>query len=87
MEIIEHIELKHDDQPILIEEVPKRRKEDEKVVVRYLIPELCYLTGIDELTDQERADIITKSKFQPSEKVKKIEQGFDYLKNKTEKKC
>ena len=81
-----NIDLKHDDQPILIEEVPKRRREDEKVVVRYLIPELCYLTGIDELNDQERADIITKSKFQPSEKVKKIEQGFAYLKNKTKKK-
>ena len=81
-----NIDLKHDDQPILIEEVPKRRRDDEKVVVRYLIPELCYLTGIDELEEKERAEIITKSKFQPSEKVKKIEQGFAYLKNKAKKK-
>ena len=68
------------------EEVPRRRKEEEKIIVRYLIPELCYLTGIDELDERERAEIITKSKFQPNQKVEKIEKGFSYLKNKTKKK-
>ena len=81
-----NINIKHDDQPLLIEEVPRRRKEEEKIIVRYLIPELCYLTGIDELDERERAEIITKSKFQPNQKVEKIEKGFSYLKNKTKKK-
>ena len=44
-----------------------------------------YLTGIDELDEKDRAEIITKSKFQPSEKIKRIETGFSYLK-KTDKK-
>ena len=81
-----NINIKHEDQPLLIEEVPRRRKEEEKVIVRYLIPELCYLTGIDELEERERAEIITKSKFQPNQKVQKIEKGFSYLKNPTKKK-
>ena len=81
-----NINIKHDDQPLLIEEVPRRRKEEKKIIVRYLIPELCYLTGIDELDERERAEIITKSKFQPNQKVEKIEKGFSYLKNKTKKK-
>ena len=81
-----NINIKHDDQPLLIEEVPRRRKEEEKIIVRYLIPELCYLTGIDELDERERAEIITKSKFQPNQKVQKIEKGFSYLKNPTKKK-
>ena len=80
-----NINIKHDDQPILIEEIPKNRRDDEKKVIRYLIPELCYLTGIDELNDRERAEIIAKSKFQPTQKVQKIEKGFSYLKNTNKK--
>ena len=80
------IDLKNVDQPLLIEEVPKRRREQENPpTIRYLIPELVYLTGIDELDEKDRAEIITKSKFQPSEKIKRIETGFSYLK-KTDKK-
>ena len=83
------IDLRNEDQPLLIEEVPKRRKEQENnenaPTIRYLIPELVYLTGIDELDERDRAEIITKSKFQPHEKIKRIEKGFSYL-NKTEKK-
>ena len=80
------IDLKNEDQPLLIEELPKRRRnQEDSPVTRYLIPELVYLTGIDELDERERADIISKSKFQPSEKIKRIEKCFSYLKN-TEKK-
>lgn len=66
---------------MLIEEIPRNKRDDENKVVRYLIPELCFLTGIDELNDKDRAEIIAKSKFQPTQKVKKIENGFSYLKN------
>ena len=52
---------------------------------RYLVPELVYLTGIDELEERDRADIIAKSKFQPSVKVKKIEKGMSYLTQKNKK--
>ena len=83
------IELKREDQPLLIEEIPKRRREQNQEnapTIRYLIPELVYLTGIDELDERDRADIITKSKFQPNEKIKRIEKGFSYLKNTDKKK-
>ena len=59
---------------------------DNPPVIRYLIPELVYLTGIDELNDKDRADIITKSKFQPNEKVKRIQKGYSYLNNNEKKK-
>ena len=80
-------ELKNADQPLLIEEIPKRRANnpDSAPVKRYLIPELVYLTGIDELDEKDRADIITKSKFNPNEKIKRIEKGFSYLTNKEKK--
>ena len=80
-----NINIKKEDQPILIEEIHRFRREDPNKIVRYLIPELCFITGIDELNERERADIITKSKFKPDDKVKKIEKGFSYLK-KTDKK-
>ena len=81
------IDLRREDQPLLIEEVPKRRKNDQEnaPVIRYLIPELVYLTGIDELNERDRADIIAKTKFKPDEKIKRIEKGFSYLKNKEKK--
>ena len=82
------IDLKMEDQPLLIEELPRRRRDkdqDNPPTIRFLIPELVYLTGIDELDERDRADIIAKSKFQPNEKIKRIEKGFSYLKN-TEKK-
>ena len=81
------ITIKNEDQPLLIEAVPKRRNNDQEnpPTVRYLIPELVYLTGIDELDERERADIIAKSKFQPDKKVKRIEEGFSYLNNKEKK--
>ena len=80
-----NITIKNDNQPMLIEEIPRNKRDDEKKVLRYLVPELCYLSGIDELSERDRSEIIMKSKFQPSQKVQKIEKGFSYLK-KTEKK-
>ena len=80
-----NITIKNDNQPMLIEEIPRNKRDDEKKVLRYLVPELCYLSGIDELSERDRSEIIMKSKFQPSQKVQKIEKGFSYLKN-TEKK-
>ena len=80
-----NINIKHEDQPLLIEEIPRNRKNDETKVIRYLIPELCFITGIDELNERDRAEIIAKSKFQPSQKVQKIQQGFNYLMNKEKK--
>ena len=75
-----------ENQPLLIEEIPKRRREEENLTIRYLIPQLMYLTGIDELDERDRAESITKSKFQPNEKIKRIEKGFSYLNNKEKKK-
>ena len=82
------IDIKDEDQPLLVEAIPKRKNNDNDnpQTIRYLIPELVYLTGIDELNERDRAEIIAKSKFQPNEKVKKIEKGFSYLNNEEKKK-
>ena len=37
-----------------------KSKENKK---RYIVPELVYLTSIDELEERDRADIIVKSKL------------------------
>ena len=81
-----NIDIKNNNQPLLIEEQPKRFNKNEEQVIRYLIPELVYLTGVDELDERDRAEIIAKSKFQPSEKVRKIENGLKYLLKKEKKK-
>ena len=81
-----HIDLKNEDQPILIEEIPKRRKDQEDIqTIRYLIPELVYLTGIDDLGEEALAEIKAKTKLEPKDRVKSIEKGFSLLTN-TEKK-
>ena len=74
-----NINIKDEDQPILIEEIPRRKREEENKIIRYLIPELCFITGIDELNENDRADIISKSQFKPYQKVEKIEKGFSYF--------
>ena len=76
------ITIKHEEQPLFLDEDSLEADEKKK---RYLIPELLYLTGIDELEEKDRADIISKSKFQPSVKVKKIEKGMTYLNQKNKK--
>ena len=76
-----NISIKNDSQPLFIDK-DTMELENKK---RYLVPELVYLTGIEELEERDRADIIAKSKFQPSVKVKKIEKGMTYLNNKNKK--
>ena len=51
------LDLKNEDQPLLIEEQRRRRNNDDETpqTVRYLIPELVFLTGIDELDERDRA--------------------------------
>ena len=71
-----NINIKYDEQPLFLDEDSVKAEEKKK---RYLVPELLYLTGIDELEEKDRADIIAKSKFQPAVKVKKIEKGMTYL--------
>ena len=53
-----------------------------KIRIRYLIPELVYLTGQDDLDENERSEILEKSKPQPTKKVQLMEKGFKYLKTK-----
>ena len=77
-----NINIKNELQPLFVDE-DSMKKEDSKK--RYIVPELVYLTGIDELEERDRADIIAKSKYQPPLKIKKIEKGMLYLTN-TEKK-
>ena len=76
-----NISIKNDSQPLFVDK-DTMELENKK---RYLVPELVYLTGIEELEERDRADIIAKSKFQPSVKVKKIEKGMTYLTNKNKK--
>ena len=71
-----NINIKYDEQLLFLDEDSVKAEEKKK---RYLVPELLYLTGIDELEEKDRADIIAKSKFQPAVKVKKIEKGMTYL--------
>ena len=77
-----NIAIRNDQQPLFIDDDSIRLEDSKK---RYLVPELVYLTGIDELEERDRADIIAKSKFQPSVKVKKIEKGMSYLTQKNKK--
>ena len=76
------INIKYEEQPLFLDEDSVEAEEGKK---RYLVPELLYLTGIDELEEKDRADIIAKSKFQPNIKVKKIEKGMIYLTQKNKK--
>ena len=76
-----NIDIKYEDQPLLIEELRRNYTTDE-IRIRYLIPELVYLTGQDDLDENERSEILEKSKPQPTKKVQLMEKGFKYLKTK-----
>ena len=80
-----NISIKNENQPILIEAIPRKKREDENKIIRYLIPELCFLTGTDDLNERDRIEVVKKSQLKPNDKVEKIEKGFAYLK-KTERK-
>ena len=77
-----NINIKNDQQPLFVDLDSMKSDESKK---RYIVPELVYLTGIDELEERDRADIIAKSKFQPAVKVKKIEKGMSYLTQQSKK--
>ena len=83
-----NIDIKHEDQPLLIEELKRSNynSETSEIRIRYLIPELVYLTGNDDLDERERNDVLEKSKPQPSKKVQLMEKGFKYLRNKEKRK-
>ena len=83
-----NIDIKHEDQPLLIEELRRNNfnTENSEIRIRYLIPELVYLTGHDDLDEKERNDILEKSKPQPTKKVQLMEKGFRYLNNKEKRK-
>ena len=81
-----NIDIKNEGQPLLIEELRKRNLNEDEVRIRYLVPELVYLTGQDDLDEKERSDIIEKSKPNPTKKVQLLEKGFNYLKTKEKRK-
>ena len=75
------ITFKYDDQPLFIEENKGSK-------IKYLIPELLYLTGNDELDLKEREQffMMTKNRNSPIEKFKKLEKGISYLSQEEKKK-
>ena len=83
-----NIDIKNEDQPLLIEEIrrPNIISDQSGIKIRYIIPELVYLTGIDDLNEKERSDILDKSKPQPTKKVQLMEKGLKYLRNKEKRK-
>ena len=83
-----NIDIKHEDQPLLIEELRRSNinAETSEVRIRYLIPELVFLTGHDDLDENERSIILEKSKSQPTKKVELMEKGYKYLRNKEKRK-
>ena len=78
------IVFKYTDQPLFIEE----NKNEKNSKLKYLIPELLYITGNDDLDSKEKEDffLISKKMSTPYEKIKKLEKGINYL-TKAEKKC
>ena len=75
---------KYTDQPLFIEE----NKNEKNSKLKYLIPELLYITGNDDLDSKEKEDffLMSKKMSTPYEKIKKLEKGINYL-TKAEKKC
>ena len=92
------IDIKDTNQPLLIEEPRKQKginnsKDNSETSneknVRYIIPELVYLTEMsdEELGSQHGTDVrrgmISKTKLNPGQKMNKIEEFLNLLKNKT----
>ena len=77
------IVFKYDEQPLFIEE----NKNEKNSKLKYLIPELLYITGNDELDIKEKEDffLMNKKMSTPYEKLKKLTKGISYL-TKEEKK-
>ena len=78
-------------QPLLIE---KQRENSNNDTVRYLIPELVYLTGMDDELEKEKEKnsrglgrrIIGATKLNPTKKMEKIKDFVKYLNNQTKSK-
>ena len=73
---------KYDDQPLFIEENKNEKN------IKYLIPELLYLTGNDEFDskDKEEFFLMRRKVITPAEKLKKLNKGINYLIKEEKKK-
>ena len=78
------IKFKYEDQPLFIEETKKDSKSSK---IKYLIPELLYLTGNDELDAKEKENflLMNRNKNNPNEKFKKLSKGISYLSQEEKK--
>ena len=77
------IKFKYDEQPLFIEE----NKNEKNSKVKYLIPELLYITGNEEFDSKEKEDffLMNKKMNTPNEKINKLKKGINYLSNKEKK--
>lgn len=75
------ITFKYEDQPLFIEETKKDK-------IKYLIPELLYLTGNDELDEKDKENfmLMNKNNNSPNIKFKKLSKGISYLSQEEKKK-
>ena len=78
------ITFKYEDQPLFIEETKKDIKNSK---IKYLIPELLYLTGNDELDSKEKQTffMMNRNNNNPNEKFKKLAKGISYLSQEEKK--
>ena len=76
------ISFKYNDQPLFIEENKEKNSK-----IKYLIPELLYLSGNEDLNIKEKEDFLLMSKkySTPEEKIKKLKKGINYLTQKEKK--
>ena len=76
------ITFKYEEQPLFIEET-----KSEKGKLKYLIPELLYLTGNDLLNAKEKEELLlmNRNKNNPSEKFKRLSKGISYLSQEEKK--
>ena len=83
-EIQYKIDIKNEKQPLFIEETKNDKKSSK---VKYLIPELLYITGNDELDPKEKENflLINKNKNSPTEKFKRMTKGINYLSQEEKK--
>ena len=75
---------KYEDQPLFIEE---NKKDSQGSKIKYLIPELLYLVGNDELDLKEKEQfwLMNRNKNTPNEKFKKLAKGISYLSQEEKK--
>ena len=78
------IKFKYEDQPLFIEETKNQSKNSK---IKYLIPELLYITGNDELDEKEKENflLMNRNRNNPNEKFKKLEKGISYLSQEEKK--